>query len=191
MRRLKRDHLRVGKTARQIRTPTYRPTVGQRESHIMWMNRHEVSELQHLDPDTFPVALKGAAILQRLVDWTDSHSDGWSSWPKPGNAASRLMNSLADVRATQYRYPYDTDMTEADLKSGLAPIKSFLTRQINKGHATHLERLEILEGPQAESQHILSVVLVQSEIDALLTLSSNAGLSPSAWIARQISTAVA
>lgn len=151
----------------------------------MWMNRYEITEALGLDAEDFPVALKAARILDRLRHWADSNSDGWHSWPKPGKAADRLMVELKAAMESRYRHPYDADITEADLRRALTPIKSFLTKQ-------GVDHSLILDDPApAEVQHMVSVVLVQREIDALLTLSSNAGLSPSAWLARQIMTAVA
>lgn len=151
----------------------------------MWMNRYEIADAQSVDAETLPNAARAARILDRLVEWTDQNSDGWPYWSKPSKAADKLMTALKAAMDSRFRHPYDVDITDAVLKGALTPIKSFLTKQ-GVDHAL------ILDDPApVESQHIVSVVLVQSEIDALLRLSSNVGLSPSAWIARQISTAVA
>lgn len=151
---------------------------------MTWMNRWEVAEaIEQLDADVVPNAARGARILDRLMRWTDENSDGWPYWQKPSKAAAKLMAFVKT--AVDSGYHDDWDMTEAELRSALTPIKAFLTRQ-------KVDHSLIIDDPKpVEYQHLLSIVLVQSEIDALLTLSSNAGLSPSAWIARQIATAVA
>jgi len=68
--------------------------------------------------------------LWRLMDWSNSISDGWAYWRKPSNASTRLQET---VRVCYMSYPErsrpETDISSAELRKLYTPIKSFLTRQ--------------------------------------------------------------
>lgn len=113
----------------------------------MWMNEWEVEDLQRRFDDDTPNLCNAAQILGRLVDWTNNNSDGWAYWQKPSNAASSLMDALRqkerDQRedgcvAREGKVVKFTDLTDAELKQVLRPIKAFLTRQ-KVEHNTILE----------------------------------------------------
>lgn len=69
-----------------------------------------------------PNRLAAAYVIERLAEWTNTHSDGWAYWPKPARAAARLMD-IADV------YRADADVTDQELAGAVRPVKAFLTRQ--------------------------------------------------------------
>jgi hypothetical protein len=94
------------------------------------MSEYEIEEsLRFTAINELPNLRKGAEVLSRLKDWTNSCSDGWPYWQKPARAADRLMNHLADARTQYHRGNGDGDITEAELKKAITPIKSFLTRR--------------------------------------------------------------
>jgi hypothetical protein len=62
-------------------------------------------------------------IIDRLRYWTNRNSDGWAYWPKPVRAAKNLMVLLESGDRWD-----PADVTEAELKKAIVPIKSFLTR---------------------------------------------------------------
>lgn len=108
---------------------------------MTWMNRWEVEDAVNLFHQTgTPNLASASAALDNLVQWTDRHSDGWSSWPKPARAAKSLM-ALLQAKEKDYREDgcvsragesgvvEFTDATEAEMKKALAPVKAFLTRQ--------------------------------------------------------------
>ena len=66
----------------------------------------------------------GVLILARLVNWTNSHSDGWAYWPKPVRAAKNLMVLMDGVDRWD-----PEDVSPEALKKACVPIKAFLTRQ--------------------------------------------------------------
>lgn len=67
--------------------------------------------------------------LARLMEWTNSNSDGWAYWKKPA-AASKKLQTLVDERYAIHRHAdVDEDVSARDLKAAYTPIKSFLTRQ--------------------------------------------------------------
>lgn len=101
----------------------------------MWLNEYEVEDAVHyLSPraSEFPNLLAGALTLQSLVRWTNRNSDGWPYWQKPSRAAKSLMEHLhreAIGRAIgRWDQRTDHDLTDAELKRALAPIKAFRTR---------------------------------------------------------------
>lgn len=97
------------------------------------MNGWDVTEaLEHYDGpqhDTthLPNYRTAAVILAALVDWTNTHSDGWAYWQKPSNASKRLQAILAPWR-TRYMDGDNEDLDHDTLVNIVKPIKAFLTR---------------------------------------------------------------
>lgn len=101
----------------------------------MFLNEYEVQEaVQRFSRGSTPNLQRGAQALNGLVEWANSHSDGWAYWPKPGRAAASLQSLLAGVDRFDPQ-----DVSESELKAALRPVKAFLTRQ-GVAHA------EVLEG---------------------------------------------
>lgn len=97
------------------------------------LNEYDVDDaLARTDPDETPVLAKAVRILDRLVRWTNRNSDGWPYWSKPSDASRKLQELIAShhpIEIMRSRTPMDPDITEADLKKALTPIKGFLTKQ--------------------------------------------------------------
>ena len=74
---------------------------------------------------------RGADIIDNLRDWADNNSDGWAHWPKPALAAASLMALVDDIdRRRLAMNGHDVpDITDAELRKALKPIRAFLTRQ--------------------------------------------------------------
>lgn len=90
----------------------------------MWMNEYDIEHAAVRFTEETPNLRRGARILMRLVNYTNRNSDGWPYWQKPARAADKLMTLI------QAASRYDPeDITEADLKKALTPIKAFLTKQ--------------------------------------------------------------
>ncbi|MDX1409948.1 MAG: hypothetical protein R3330_17485 [Saprospiraceae bacterium] len=68
--------------------------------------------------------------LIRLVNWTNSNSDGWAYWPKPCRAARGLMELIQTVDPwSDPFYSRPADIDRKALNKAYGPIKAFLTRQ--------------------------------------------------------------
>jgi hypothetical protein len=120
----------------------------------MWMNGAEVEQMaERFDAGECPNLFKASRILERLMDWTDSNSDGWPYWQKPSNAANKLMDLLQAANRWD-----PVDVTEADLKRALSPIKSFLTKQ-------GVEHAKILEDPPAPTYRP-GVIISRDQLEA-------------------------
>lgn len=96
------------------------------------LNEYEVDDAQIKAAHDFgrPNLQKAVLTLARLVEWTNSHSDGWAYWSKPTAASTKLQGLVHDF----YFHPWgsmDThrDITAAELKAAETPVKAFLTRQ--------------------------------------------------------------
>ena len=66
--------------------------------------------------------------LANLVAWTDTHSDGWAYWAKPGRAAAKLMELIEGDGTWKAREDLSRATPEA-LAAALRPVKAFRTRQ--------------------------------------------------------------
>lgn len=92
---------------------------------MSWMNEYDVEDaLYRFTRQDTPNLLTAATLLDRLVRWTNSNSDGWAYWPKPSRAAARLQELLQSADRYDPR-----DVPDAELRKALSPIKAFLTRQ--------------------------------------------------------------
>lgn len=80
---------------------------------------------------THPILGPATETLQNLMEWTNSHSDGWAYWPKPVRAAAKLMELIERDGGgiTWLEERERADVTAAEYKAALRPIKAFRTRQ--------------------------------------------------------------
>jgi hypothetical protein len=118
---------------------------------MLYMNDYDIrSARAWAESEGWKVTIGAIEILERLVEWTNSHSDGWGYWRQPGTAARRLMERIQEqerkARSSMPKY----DLTYNDRDAALRPIKAFLTRQVTAGVATYADRFWILEGKRPE-----------------------------------------
>ncbi len=96
---------------------------------MRFMNQWDVEEAAARFQN-HPILGPATATLHNLMDWTNSHSDGWAYWPKPTRAAARLMELIERDGTAQYRFDDEReDVTVAEYRVALRPIKAFRTRQ--------------------------------------------------------------
>lgn len=109
---------------------------------MTWMNEYDIEEaLRFTAINELPNLRRGAEVLSNLKEWTNDHSDGWPYWQKPARAANRLMEHLEKATRDGYRGEAK-DVTDAELKKALAPIKAFLTRhEVNHDEIFRGERV--------------------------------------------------
>jgi hypothetical protein len=95
---------------------------------MKWMNHYEIDEaaLRYRD---HPILGPATQTLGNLVIAADQNSDGWCYWPKPARAAARLMELIERDGTSKYRFDRDrVDVTVAEYRKALVPIKAFRTR---------------------------------------------------------------
>ena len=90
-----------------------------------------VDDTRALDKQSAPNLARAAVTLHRLASWTNRNSDGWHCWPKPARSASRLIEALDTALTAHYRGQQVVDISAADLRAALTPVKSMLTRAAN------------------------------------------------------------
>jgi hypothetical protein len=76
-----------------------------------------------------PVLGPATRTLHHLAEWADDNSDGWHSWPKPCRAANKLMEMIERDGTSKYRFGDRDDVTAAEYRKALSPIKAFRTKQ--------------------------------------------------------------
>jgi hypothetical protein len=104
-----------------------------------WMNEDDILvAAARFNKGETPNLGRGARILSRLMEWTNNNSDGWPYWMPPARAANRLMLILQRSTTAYYSGGLAEDITDAELRAVLSPIKTFLTRR-NVEHGTILD----------------------------------------------------
>lgn len=95
---------------------------------MRFMNQHEITNAveQYVH---HPILGPATRTLHNLEVAADQNSDGWAYWPKPARAAARLMEMIVRDGTAQYRYDdVRDDVTVAEYRKALAPVKAFRTR---------------------------------------------------------------
>ena len=96
---------------------------------MRFMNEWDIDEAEHQHGD-HPILGPAIQTLRNLVEWTNRNSDGWAYWPKPTRAAARLMEMIERDGSSTYRFDVAReDVTLAEYRAALRPIKAFRTRQ--------------------------------------------------------------
>ena len=75
-----------------------------------------------------PNRLALVLVVDNLREWADDHSDGWAYWPKPARAADKAMSHIDSTAYPEYQRREDEDITDAQMKDAVRPIRAFLTR---------------------------------------------------------------
>jgi len=103
------------------------------------MNDYDIARAQRTFGE-HPVLGPAIETLGNLVVWTNCHSDGWAYWPKPCRAAAKLMEMIERDGTWEFSQGPRSDVTLAEYKAALRPIKSFRTR-----HGADFEIVEVDE----------------------------------------------
>lgn len=76
-----------------------------------------------------PLLGPATQTLANLRDAANANSDGWAYWPKPARAAAKLMDVIDRDGTWEYRHDDErADVTAAEVKAALRPVKAFRTR---------------------------------------------------------------
>lgn len=76
-----------------------------------------------------PNRLALAIVVDRLAEWTNDHSDGWAYWLPPRRAANKAMALIESTAYPEYERRQREDITDAEMRAAVRPIKAFLTRE--------------------------------------------------------------
>ena len=96
----------------------------------MWLNEYDVEEAARKGAYEVerPNLRRATEVLLELVEWTNSNSDGWPYWQKPSKASAKLQELVHARYFGAWNARQDADITDAELKAALTPIKAFHTR---------------------------------------------------------------
>lgn len=75
-----------------------------------------------------PNRLALAIVVDNLAEYTNQVSDGWAYWSKPCRAAAKAIELIESTAYPEYERRQHEDITDAEMKAAVRPIKSFLTR---------------------------------------------------------------
>ena len=100
---------------------------------MRFMNDYDIDQAYRRWAD-HPVLGPAIKQVEILKDFANANSDGWCYWPKPARAAARLMELIERDGTAKYAFDYDReDVSLAELKKALVPVKAFRTRCIQRG----------------------------------------------------------
>lgn len=96
---------------------------------MRYMNEFDVAQAESRFA-SHPILGPAVATLRNLVEWTNANSDGWPYWRLPCQAAQKLQVMIERDGTSRYLFgPDRSDVTLAEYRAALTPIKAFRTRQ--------------------------------------------------------------
>ena len=96
---------------------------------MRYMNDYDLTRAEQAWGD-HPILGPAVTTLGNLMEWANANSDGWAYWPKPCRAAAKLMEMIERDGTSRYAFDYEReDVTVAEYRAALRPIKAFRTRQ--------------------------------------------------------------
>jgi hypothetical protein len=96
----------------------------------MFMNDWDLADAhQRFTRSSKPNRLALVMVVDNLREWTDSHSDGWAYWRKARQSAARAISHIESGTYQHDLEQEDNDITDAEMRAAIRPIKAFLTRQ--------------------------------------------------------------
>lgn len=109
---------------------------------MRYMNDWDLQQaIRRFTQDTVPNRLALALVVDNLREETNWVSDGWAYWPKPCRAASKAMELIESTAYPEYERREREDITDAELRAAVRPIRSFLTRHSSIYSAERRERI--------------------------------------------------
>lgn len=97
---------------------------------MLYMNDYDLHMArQRFTRATCPNRLALVMVVDQLREWSDFWGDGWMSWPAPPRAARQAMLLIRSTTNEQNRLQETHDISDAEVRRAVAPIKAFLTRQ--------------------------------------------------------------
>ena len=111
---------------------------------MKYMNGYDIAQaLRRYGRGRTPNRLALTTVVANLCHETNRVSDGWCYWPKPCRAAAKAIALIESTAYPEYERRQREDITDAELRAAVRPIKSFLTRH---AHVYSPERRERILG---------------------------------------------
>ena len=94
---------------------------------MRFMNEYEIDDRARQYRE-HPILGPATRTLEALKDCANHNSDGWCYWLKPSRAAAKLMEMVERDGTARYAHGDRDDVTAAEYRRALSPIKAFRTR---------------------------------------------------------------
>lgn len=88
-----------------------------------------------------PNRLALVLVVDNLREETNLVSDGWAYWSKPCRSAAKAIALIESTAYPEYERREREDITEAEMRAAVSPIKAFLTRHREIYSADQRERI--------------------------------------------------
>lgn len=109
---------------------------------MMFMNEYDLDHaVDRFLRATLPNRLAVALVVRNLAVETDWVSDGWAHWPKPSRAAARAIALIESRTYAENEAQEANDITDAEMRAAVRPIRSFLTRHASVYGTDRRERI--------------------------------------------------
>jgi len=96
---------------------------------MKFMNDYDLqSAIRRYTQGSTPNRLAVALVVSNLAEETNWVSDGWAYWPKPCRAAKNAIELIESTAYPEYERRQREDITDAEMRAAVRPIRSFLTR---------------------------------------------------------------
>lgn len=109
---------------------------------MRYMNDYDLeSAVRRYGRGETPNRLALALVVANLAHHTNYVSDGWAYWSKPCRAAAKAIELIESTAYPEYERRQHEDITDAEMRAAVRPIRSFLTRH---AHVYSAERRELI-----------------------------------------------
>ena len=97
---------------------------------MLYMNYYDLAMARsRFTRSATPNRLALVMVVDNLREWADQNSDGWAYWPKPCRAAAPAMRLIDSTTNAENNRQEREDITDAQMRRAVVPIKAFLSRQ--------------------------------------------------------------
>jgi hypothetical protein len=93
-----------------------------------------------------PIMGPATQTLRNLMEWTNTHSDGWAYWPKPVRAAKRLMELIEIAAKLERESPHGHGIIWDSVRAAYVPIRTFKTRHGADFEIVTMAQLSLFHG---------------------------------------------
>jgi len=96
---------------------------------MKYMNDYDIASARsRYGRGVTPNRLALAIVVDNLAEQTNLVSDGWAYWSKPCRAAAKAIELIESTAYPEHDRRQREDITDAEMRAAVRPIKSFLTR---------------------------------------------------------------
>lgn len=116
---------------------------------MRYMNDHDINfARRRFTRASCPNRLALVLVIDQLRHWANGNSDGWAYWSAPCRAARKAIDHVYSTTNAANDEQERHDITDAEMRAAVRPIKAFLTRHKHMlGSADREMILRAVEAP--------------------------------------------